>query len=49
MMRLQKFLANCGVASRRGAEALIKQGRVRVTGAVGTEMGVQIDEDNDQV
>ena len=49
MMRLQKFLANCGVASRRGAEALIKQGRVRVNGAVVTEMGVQIDEDNDQV
>ena len=49
MMRLQKFLANCGVASRRGAEALIKQGRVRVNGAVVTELGVQIDEDNDQV
>ncbi len=49
MMRLQKFLANCGVASRRGAETLIKQGRVRVNGDVITEMGVQIDEENDKI
>ena len=47
MLRLQKYLAECGVASRRGAEALIKQGRVRVNGETIREMGVQVDEDND--
>lgn len=49
MVRLQKFLAHCGVASRRGAETLIAQGRVSVNGTVITEMGVQIDEENDRV
>lgn len=34
MMRLQAFLARAGVASRRKAEALIRQGRVRVNGKV---------------
>ncbi len=48
-MRLQKFLANCGVSSRRGAEELIKQGRVQVNGVTIREMGVQIDEENDAV
>lgn len=48
-MRLQKFLAACGVASRRGAEELIKQGKVQVNGETVTEMGVQIDEDKDKV
>lgn len=47
MLRLQKFLADCGVASRRGAEALIKEGRVRVNGEVIREMGVKVDEEND--
>lgn len=48
-MRLQKFLASCSVASRRGAEALIKQGRIKVNGETVTEMGVKIDEENDIV
>lgn len=48
-MRLQKFLASCSVASRRGAEALIKQGRIKVNGETITEMGVKIDEENDIV
>lgn len=47
VLRLQKYLAECGVASRRGAEALIKEGRVRVNGETIREMGVQVDEDND--
>lgn len=33
-IRLQKFLSECGVASRRKSEELIEQGRVRVNGAV---------------
>lgn len=49
MVRLQKFLADCGVASRRGAEELIKKGRVSVNGEVVRVMGVQVDEDNDVV
>lgn len=47
MLRLQKYIAGCGIASRRGAEELIKAGRVSVNGRVIREMGVQIDEDND--
>lgn len=42
-IRLQKYLAGCGIASRRKAEEIIKQGRVRVDGIVVTTMGIQID------
>ncbi|MBQ6174750.1 MAG: rRNA pseudouridine synthase [Clostridia bacterium] len=49
MMRLQKYLALCGVASRRNAEKLIAEGHVTVNGAAVTEMGVQIDEEKDRV
>ena len=47
--RLQKVLANAGVASRRVAEDLIVAGRVRVNGEVVTELGSRIDPDNDLV
>ncbi len=43
-MRLQKYLALCGAASRRHAEELIAQGRVQVNGEVITQMGVQVEE-----
>ena len=42
-MRLQKFLANAGLCSRRAAEAIIRSGRVRVDGQVVTEMGFRVD------
>lgn len=42
-MRLQKLLARAGVASRRAAEELIRDGRVRVDGRVVTQMGVTVD------
>jgi 23S rRNA pseudouridine2605 synthase len=42
-VRLQKALANAGVASRRVAEQLIVEGRVRVNGEVVTELGTRID------
>jgi 23S rRNA pseudouridine2605 synthase len=42
-VRLQKVLANAGVASRRVAENLIVEGRVRVNGVVVTELGSRID------
>jgi len=43
MMRLQKYLALCGVASRRTAEKMIADGRVSVDGHTVTEMGVQVE------
>ena len=48
-MRLQKYLAQCGVASRRAAEKMIADGLVSVNGNIVTEMGFQIDELSDQV
>lgn len=49
MMRLQKYLALSGVASRRASEKLISEGHVAVNGHVITEMGVQVDETADQI
>lgn len=45
-MRLQKYLARAGVASRRGSEELIRDGRVKVNGALVTEMGVKVAPDD---
>ena len=42
-MRLQKFLARAGVASRRGSEDLMTAGRVTVNGHVATELGTKVD------
>ena len=41
-MRLQKYLALCGVASRRSAEVLILDGRVEVNGKIITELGTKV-------
>lgn len=41
-VRLQKYLSRAGVASRRAAERLIAAGRVRVDGAVVTELGSRV-------
>jgi len=46
-MRLQKFLASCGIASRRAAERLILDGRVSVDGEVVAAMGIQVEEGQD--
>ena len=43
-MRLQKYLAECGVASRRHAEDMIREGKVTVNGVTVTEMGTQVEE-----
>ena len=48
-MRLQKYMADCGVASRRASETYIKEGRVKVNGRMVTEMGVQVNPDRDVV
>lgn len=46
MERLQKVIANSGVASRRKAEELIKDGRVKVDGEVITELGTKVSKNN---
>src|SRR5487761_1155261 len=47
--RLQKILADAGVASRRASERLILEGRVRINGRQATELGTQADPDRDQI
>lgn len=48
-MRLQKFISRAGFASRRKAEAMIRDGLVAVNGRTTTEMGVKIDPERDVV
>ncbi len=49
MVRLQKFLAEAGVASRRTGEQIILAGRVAVNGATVAELGARIDPVHDKV
>lgn len=48
-IRLQKVLAQAGIASRRAAEKLIADGRVMVNGKTVTEMGIKVDPATDKV
>ena len=48
-MRLQKYLAACGVASRRASEQLIAAGRVSVNGCPVLEQGNSVDPESDHV
>ncbi|MCT4594697.1 MAG: rRNA pseudouridine synthase [Anaeromicrobium sp.] len=48
-MKLQKYMAHCGVASRRKSEEMIKEGKVVVNGEVIDFMGKVIDPDRDVV
>ena len=41
-VRLNRFLASCGVASRRGAEELIQQGRVEVNGRIVIDLATRV-------
>jgi len=47
--RLQKYIARCGIASRRAAEDLIVSGRIQVNKKIITELGSKIDTDNDKI
>jgi 23S rRNA pseudouridine2605 synthase len=47
--RLQKLLAHAGIASRRKAEQLIREGRVVVNGSVITELGTKADPERDHI
>lgn len=48
-MRLNQFLARCGVASRRAAEEVVREGRVTVNGERVTELAVLVDPERDSV
>ena len=48
-VRLNAWIARCGVASRRGADELIREGRVRVNDEITTSLGTRIDPLHDQV
>lgn len=47
--RLQKLIAQAGIASRRKAEKLIAEGQVTVNGKVVTEMGIKADPETDHI
>ena len=49
MIRLQKYISDCGITSRRKAEELILQGKVRVNGEIVTLLGTRIEECTDRV
>lgn len=46
-MRLQKYLASCGIASRRKCEELILEGKVSVNGQIIQTLGTQVGEDDE--
>mgnify|MGYP000971709645 CR=1 FL=1 len=48
-MRINKYLAGCGVGSRRFCDKLVSDGKVKINGKTVTEMGVDVDENNDSV
>lgn len=47
--RLQKYMARCGVASRRKCEEFILEGKVKVNGLITTELGIKVNPDFDKV
>ena len=48
-VRLQKYLAECGIASRRKCEDYIKEGRIKVNSVIVTELGTKIEPGKDVV
>ena len=48
-MRLNKYIASCGVASRRGADTIIAEGRVTINGRPVSTIGTDVDLDTDVV
>ncbi len=48
-VRLQKFIADCGVTSRRKAEIMIREGRVTINGEVVMELGTKVNPHTDVV
>jgi len=48
-VKIQKFLADCGLSSRRGAERLVREGRVQINGQVVTDPAVRVIPGRDRV
>ena len=48
-IRLQKFLADSGIASRRKCEELIEDGRVKVNGKLITQLGIKVNPEKDVI
>lgn len=48
-VRLQKYLAECGIASRRKCEEYIEQGKVEVNGKIVSKLGIKINPEEDKV
>ena len=48
-VRLQKYLAEAGIASRRKAEELIKNGKIKVNNEVVTELGTKVKPNRDRI
>ena len=48
-MRLQKFLSQAGICSRRKGEEYIREGRIRVNNRIVTELGTKVDPEKDRV
>ena len=49
MVRLQKYLADAGIASRRAGEQIILEGRVSINGKTVNQLGTKVDPDHDNV
>lgn len=49
IMRLQKFLSQAGICSRRKGEEYIREGRIRVNSRIVTELGTKVDIEKDRV
>ncbi|MDD3303907.1 MAG: pseudouridine synthase [Clostridia bacterium] len=48
-MRINKYIAKCGVCSRRKADELIQNGSISVNGSKVTDLGMMVDEEKDKV
>ena len=48
-IRLQKYMADCGIASRRKCEEYILEGRVKVNGKIQSRLGAKINPKKDEV
>ena len=48
-IRLQKYLADCGICSRRKAEELILQGKVKVNNEIVNQLGIKVNPNKDEV
>ena len=49
LIRLNKYIAECGVCSRREADKLIESGKVKVNNALVKDLGIKIEEKKDKV